>query len=159
MGSIPAERSTIINNFSNVMNQQQRHSLDYAPKPANNKVRDWMLLTILSIILLILEPSGVPTPPGWPVFQDYAAMIYFWIGAIVLAVFTTLPSRILIWYGLFGSCLFLYGATTNTRLGLYLADEDRTREFILNWIMFISGSTFFCWATVLLRFFRRKTKE
>src|SRR4051812_45764963 len=92
-------------------------ALDYASQNASTRrLRPWVWAGF-AVTLLVLEGLRPRlTPPGWPTTFDYALMLLLPIGAVVMAIATSLPGWSLGLYGLLGACTFLFAQFGDTRL-------------------------------------------
>jgi len=126
--------------------------LDYAtPVHSTRPLRPWVFLGFALAVVVLEGLQPRLTPPGWPTMLDYALMLLLPIGAVVMAVGTSLPGWLLGLYGLFGSMMFLQGQLADTRLHFRLATPMEIRSFLVHWCLFILGAWLVCRSAVLLR--------
>jgi len=126
--------------------------LDYAtPTVSVPPLRPWVWagFAVALVVLEGLQPRL--TPPGWPTTFDYALMLLLPIGAIVMAIGTSLPGWSLGLYGLLGACTFLHGQLGDGRLKFRLETSAEIRSFVVNWCAFIVGAWALCRSMVILR--------
>ena len=126
--------------------------LGYVPAAQAVHPRRYWVFAAFLIALVILEALQPRlTPPGWPTAFDYGLMLLLPIGAIVMALATSMPGWLLGLYGLLGACTFLVAQFNDTRFPLRL-DSARAIDIIAaNWCAFVVFSWAVCRTAVLLR--------
>ncbi len=113
--------------------------------------RYWVLIAFLIAVVVLEDFQPRLTPSGWPTAFDYGLMLLLPIGAIVMALATSMPGWLLGLYGLFGACAFLVAQFNDTRLPLRLDSARAINILATNWCAFVVFSWAVCRAAVLLR--------
>ena len=150
-----AARRSPVSEFRHAMHQEPTNPptpLEYATPTLAIPPRRYWVFAGFAVALVVLEGlQPRMRPPGWPTTFDYLLMLLLPIGAIVMALATSLPGCLLGLYGLFGSMIFLQAQFTDTRLQFRLGTPSDVRSFLVFWSAFVVASWAVCRGAVLLR--------
>lgn len=129
--------------------------LDYAGPALVMKRRGWWLWGAFTFGIYFFEDLYGARLTGWPVAYDYVLMVLVPVGAIVMAIKTSVPGWAIGLYGVLSAYAFLLGNLGDNNLYLRLSLRADWRnfifEFLLRWCVLMFGSWLICRVSVYLR--------